>query len=311
MKNHQRVTLSIAIAMLYGIGGQAQTTTPQSRKITDQLLGYNADYITCMAKKDPELVEKYLATGIRLMPAFQRTLIGKQNARLYLRAFTSRFDVGDIKRTKIDLVDMGKQVLEIGHFSMTITVKSTGEKLTVNGNYLDLWEWQKDELLLITQAWNYSAYYGDFHKHFQFEEMPSVQIALLPNVPVNDNVSFELEAMKRLLDATVTQHDAKTWSLFYSDDAVLMPNYKAACIGKSAIDNYIAEHVKELPIFEELDIRSDRIDNLGNYVIEYSSHIASWKVGASSGVSLGKNIRIWRREADHSLKVFRSIAMYD
>ncbi len=70
-------------------------------------------------------------------------------------------------------------------------------------------------------------------------------------------------------------------------------------------------HVKELPVFEELDIRNDRIDNLGTFVIEYASHIASWKNGDSSGVGLGKNIRIWRREADHSLKLFRAIGMYD
>jgi hypothetical protein len=28
-------------------------------------------------------------------------------------------------------------------------------------------------------------------------------------------------------------------------------------------------------------------------------------------VGLGKNIRIWRREPDHTLKLFRSISMYD
>lgn len=66
-----------------------------------------------------------------------------------------------------------------------------------------------------------------------------------------------------------------------------------------------------MPIFEKLDIRNDRIDDLGKYVIEYASHIAVIRNGDYSGVGTGKDIRIWRREAGGSLKIFRHMAMYD
>jgi hypothetical protein len=145
----------------------------------------------------------------------------------------------------------------------------------------------------------------------KFGEVPGIHAALLPNVHVNNNLSFELNALNRLLDETVTQHDGNIWSQYYADDAMLIPGYHLPRRGRKEIDEYIQMHVKELPVFEELDIRNDRIDNLGAFVVEYASHIASWRNGNSSGVGLGKNIRIWRREPDHSLKVFRSMGMYD
>jgi hypothetical protein len=66
-----------------------------------------------------------------------------------------------------------------------------------------------------------------------------------------------------------------------------------------------------MPIFEKLDVRNDRIDDLGNYVIEYASHIAIIRSGDFSGVSTGKDLAIWRREPNGALKIFRHITMYD
>jgi ketosteroid isomerase-like protein len=246
------------------------------------------------------------------MPAFQKTLLGKRNVELYHKAFLSRFSIVEFTRKGIEILDLGSQVLETGIFTMSITLKSTGQQHTLKGKYLNVWEELEDGgLLLITEAWNYDQYYGELHEHFKFDEIPSVHIALLPNVPINSNISFELAARNRLLDATITQHDGNTWSQYYSDDAMLFASYHPLFAGKKAIDDYINMHVKELPVFEELDIRNDRIDDLGVFVIEYASHIASWRNQGASGVSLGKNIRVWRREPDHSLKVFRSIGMYD
>jgi hypothetical protein len=69
--------------------------------------------------------------------------------------------------------------------------------------------------------------------------------------------------------------------------------------------------VQHLPVFEKLDMRNDRIEVTGRYVIECASHVANWRNGESSGVNTGKNIRIWRREPDGALRIFLAIGMYD
>jgi len=77
------------------------------------------------------------------------------------------------------------------------------------------------------------------------------------------------------------------------------------------IDAFLKEPVNQLPVFEQRASRNDQIDELGPFVIEYTSHIALVKNGDWSGVSTGKDIRIWRREPGGSLKIFRQMAMYD
>lgn len=265
-----------------------------------------------MLDKNADRLEPYYSENLRLMPEFQKTVLGKSNVVLYHKAFSNRFDIESYNREEIEILDLGLQVMEIGKLSLKILLKSSQQEHVLAGVYMNLWEKRENgSLALITEAWNYDQYYNGIDEHLRFEEVPAIHVALLPNVHVNSNISFELAALNKLLDATVTQHDANLWSQFYADDAMLIPNYHPICNGRKAINEYIEKHVIELPIFEGLDIRNDRIDDLGKYIIEYASHVASWKNGESSGVGLGKNIRIWRREPDHSLKLFRSMGMYD
>ena len=51
--------------------------------------------------------------------------------------------------------------------------------------------------------------------------------------------------------------------------------------------------------------------NFGKYVIEYGTGVVTWKVDEYSGVSLGKNIRVWRRAESGALQIWRAISMYD
>jgi len=309
-----RSILFIALhTILVGTIAHAQSQSVKAdEKTTGILKKFRSDYSKMLMDDRPELLQSYYTDTVRLMPPFQITIIGKDKASLYQKGFLTRFTVHDITRNEIEILDLGAQIMETGTFTMRLTIKSRGKEQLLKGKYLNLWQETKNgELLLLTEAWNYDEYYGEIHDLLRFDEVPGVHTAFRPNVPVNSNISFELAALNRLLDVTVTQHDWKTWSLYYSDDAMLMASYYPICKGKKAVDEYIHTHVKELPIFEGLDIRNDRIDNLGVYVIEYASHIASWKNEGNTGVGTGKNIRIWRRGEDHTLRLFRSISMYD
>jgi ketosteroid isomerase-like protein len=309
IKLHLLLMPMICMSMIDVFG---QSGTKASEKATNYLKKFRSDYRSSMLNNKPELLQVFFAENIRLMPPFQKTIIGKVNALSYHKSIFSRFTIQDFTRNEIEILDLGSQVLETGILTLRLTSKETGKEEVLAGKYLNFWEEMKNgELLLITDAWNYDQYYGEIHEALRVDDVPSVHLATQPNVFVNSSISFELAALNRLLDATVTQHDANIWSQYYTDDAILMASNHRICQGKESIDEYIKMHVKELPVFEELDIRNDRIDHLGTFVIEYASHIASWKNGNSSGVSMGKNIRIWRREADHSLKLFRAIGMYD
>lgn len=305
------IFLLIVLNCIYVIRVFAQSNIKADDKTIAFLKKFRSDYIKSMLTKKPEMVHAYCAENIRLMPEFQKTVMGKNNAMTYYKAFSDRFEIQEYSRDELEIIDLGSRVVEFGMFSMKMKLRSTGKENELKGKYENIWEKAADgKLSLITEAWNYN-HEVLITEHLIFEEVPTVNIALQAHLPVNSSISFELAAYNRLQEVVVTQHDAKMWSQFYTDDYMLFYSNAPIYKGRKEIDAFLEEHVKHLPVFEKLDIRNDHIDALGDYVIEYASHIAIIRNGDWSGVSTGKNTRIWRREKDGSLKIFRGVGMYD
>ena len=99
--------------------------------------------------------------------------------------------------------------------------------------------------------------------------------------------------------------------MFNADDGILLANHGPVVSGRTALDEYLEKHAKTLPLFEKLDLRTHKIDDLGEYVIEFAGGVATWRVNEYSGVSLGKGILVWRRVNGGALQKWRSISMYD
>lgn len=289
----------------------AQPRVKAEEKTVVHLKKFRSDYVKSMLDRKPETLLVYYAENIRLMPEFQKTVMGKSNALSYHKAFSARFDIQEYSRDEIEILDLGSRVVELGMFTMKMTLKSTGKEHEVKGKYQNIWEkLENGKLSLITEAWNYN-HQLEIEEQLRFEEAPTVNTALQAHVPVNSHISFELAALNRLMEVTITQHDAKIWSQFYTDDGMFIYSRHPIYEGRKALDEFLEKHVSEMPVFEKLDIRNDRIDDLGQYVIEYASHIANWRSGEYSGINTGKDIRIWRREKEGSLKIFRAMGMYD
>jgi ketosteroid isomerase-like protein len=300
--------LLTAVACAIPLQARAQSAPPATNS---ELTRFGADYRRSLLEGKPELIESYYADTMRLMPEFQHTIKGRINALLYRKAFLARFAVSAYDRNTVEALDLGRKIAEFGLFNMKIKLKSTGKEYDLNGKYEDVWDKGRDgHLKLVTEAWNYDrrVEIGD---QLRFDAAPSVNVALQAQVQVNNNVRFELAALNAFAEQVITQHDAKLWSRLYSDDIKYIYSNNPAVEGRQAMDAFLERHVKELPTFEKLSIRNDEIDDLGEYVVEYASHIAVFRSGDYSGVSTGKDLRIWRREKDGFLKVCRSIAMYD
>ena len=251
------------------------------------------------------------AETLRLMPVTQPTVFGPANAAAYYRAFLARFVVRDYTRTSAGQFDLGARVVEIGRFTQKLTHRNTGEPFDLTGKYLDAWEKLPDGALqLVTAAWNSDTWLPNAEE-MRFPDVSSVRTAFEPRAPINSEVSFELAALGLLHEAAVVQHNATLWSRFYADDAILLANNGGLYAGRKAVDDYIAAHCPQLPVFEKLDLRIDRIEEFGDYVFGYASQVANWRRGEASGVSTGKNLRVWRREPDHALKIVLAIGAYD
>ncbi len=287
----------------------SQSNKPDEKSLM-QLKKFNADFIKSILEKKPEIIQAYFADDIRLMPEFQKTIKNKNNTLLYWKLFTDRFVTQELTRNEIEVLDLGTRILEMGSFSSKMKLRSEDKYFELKGKYFDLWEKKDNQILLLTQAWNYD-HDINFADKLLFKEIPPANVAYEAHLPINNSISFELAALNHLMESVVSEHDSKIWSQFYSDDAAWVYSGNAIVQGRKSLDVFFDKHAKELPIFEKLSIRNDRIDSSGTYIIEYASHIAIIRNGDFSGVFSGKDLVIWRRESNCSLKIFRHIGMYD
>jgi ketosteroid isomerase-like protein len=312
--DYPNILSKVFYLLLFNICGTvviAQTRETEKRAL-NYLQQFRSDYVKSMLTSKYEGIQPYYADNVRLMPEFQKTVVGKNNALLYYQAFSKKFDIKSYDRKEVEVLDLGKRVVELGTFDMNIIAKETGKEYNVKGKYQNFWITEPNqEPILVTEAWNYN-HSLEIENDLRFLEVPCVDVALQAHVPVTNNLSFELAALNRLMETAIIQSDAKLWAQFYSDDGMFIYSRHPIYEGRKALDAFLEKHIKEdMPIFEKLDIRNDEIVDLGDYVIEYASHIANWRNGEYSGVNTGKDIRIWRRGANCSLKIFRSMAMYD
>jgi ketosteroid isomerase-like protein len=313
MTNPLRAALLAASLLASLATGAVSAAEPRdvAREHRTTLDAYRLAITAAYLSGKPDGAIRPLAESVRLMPAYQKTVLGKADAASYYQAFMKRFVVRAYERSPIEVADLGQRVMEIGRFTMTVAIRGSNETHALAGKYMDLWEKSPGgALTLHTAGWNHDEW-PKIADQLRFAEIPSVHVALMPRVPLAAGISLELAAIQKLQESTIVQHDGKTWALFYADDAILLANHGGVVSGRRALDEYTIEHARGFPVFEKLDLRTQRIDDLGAYVVEYASGVAAWRVNESSGVSLGKNIIIWRRENGGTLRIWRAISMYD
>jgi len=307
MKLPARLVLAFGLAL----GSTLFTHATLTDRQRSTLEAFRTAYAEGLERGRPELFAPHVAEDFRLMIEMQPTVVGRANALLYYCSLGGRFSVPAYRRQIIEVLDLGSRVVEAGRFTARYMRKSDGQAYDLIGKYVDLWAKAADGgLSLVTQGWNYDQGIP-IGEELRFAEVPSLVAAFQARTPLTTSARLEIAAMGLLIEKAVVQHDASLFSKCYADDAILLPNYGPAYRGRAEIDPYAVDHFAHLPVFEKLDIRNDRVDELEGFVVEYASHVANWKNGDASGVNTGKNLRIWRREPNHSLKIIVQLGAYD
>jgi ketosteroid isomerase-like protein len=297
---------SLATAAVSAAAGPREVA--REHRVT--LDAYRSAIADAYIRSNPDGAIRPLAESVRLMPAYQKTVLGKTDAATYYQAFLKRFAVRAYERSPIEVADLGSRVMEIGRFSMTVAARGS-EPQTLAGKYMDLWEKSPSgALTLHTAAWNHDEL-PKIAEQLRFAEVPSVHLALQARAPVTAGIRLELAALQKLEESAIAQHDGKTWAMFYADDGIVLANHGTVVSGRKALDEYFERHARDLPVFEKLDLRSHRFDDLGDYVVEYASGVVTWRRNEWSGVNLGKGILIWRRTDGGTPQIWRAIGMYD
>lgn len=257
----QLVYAGVSILVLHPAFAQHETSLDR----------FHAEYRRALEDETVERLLPFYSEEVRVMPEYHGTLFGAANARAYLTAFFERFKVQDYERERLRIFDLGARVMDVGRFKMKLISSAGAHELA--GKYAEVWRNTNGQLSLLAQIWNYDAYPANANE-LRFANVPGVRVAFEPHVAIKDGLSFEIAALNKLQEAAIVEKDGDLWSQFYSDDALLLINHAREQVGRSAIDQYINDHVRQMPIYEKLDIRHDELDPVGPHVVDYASHIA-------------------------------------
>lgn len=143
-------TLFLALYCITLIAPAQPKTTPDEKTRTF-LSHFQTEYIQAILSKKPDNIAAYLAPDIRLMPEYQKTVMNKVNALAYHKAYSTRFHITTYTRETIEILDLGKRVVEFGLFTQHLLHKTNKKNYTLNGKYCNIWErTDNGTLLLIT-----------------------------------------------------------------------------------------------------------------------------------------------------------------
>jgi len=244
-------------------------------------------------------------------PDYQSRLYGPTSIARYCQVLASRLRVSAYARRATELIALSDEtMLELGRFETTCAPAAGGASRTLQGRYANLWRRQSDGALkLKAEVWGYLQRIDD-PAAYSLGERETAGRAAPPGDP---KVEAELAGLNRLDAEAVRTYDVAAKIARYADDAIYMPYADTPKIGIGEIRAHLVGYTEQGRgvTFESVRVWNEGFEVLDGYVVEYPKFEVRWRNGADSGTVSGGGLRLWRREADGSLKMFRQIATHD
>lgn len=240
--------------------------------------------------------QKLLASDVLLMPEFQPTLRGRGQVASYDRAARERYGLVRATVRVLEVLDLGGTALERGEFSLD----RNGAR---RGKYLAVWGRGPSgavELRAETSSYVHPVANGDA------EVLVNTAGTVVP-----DAGTPELRRMNDRMEQAVRRRDAQARTAFFAPGAVFMPVGQAAKVGLPEIRQHLIAYNSGDAVVENVRVWTERQQDLGPYLIEYSRSEARWRSGEASGEHSGKGIRLWWRAPGGELKLCREGGSHD
>lgn len=271
----------------------------------------NADLSAAWLSGDVERRMVHYAADSISNPDYQPRLYGPGSIARYHRVLASRQRVSAYARRTIEILPLdAESALELGRFDLTYALLADGAWHTLQGRYANLWRRQPDGALkLKAEVWGYFVRIDNPASH-SLGERETAGRAAPPGDPA---IEAELDRLNALDAEAVKTHDAAAKIARYADDAVFMPYADTPKVGIDDIRTHLVRYTEQGRgvVFESVKVWNEGFEVLDGYVVEYPKFEVRWRNGADSGIVSGGGLRLWRRQADGALKMFRQIATHD
>lgn len=275
------------------------STTAQ--KVTDKIRTLSAGLTHSETNHDLKGFLSYYSDDVISMCEYQPTMYGISDISIYYREIFQRQHIRSFQRTAEEFITLKGTVIEIGTFKKELTDADTR-----NGKYWNIWAINPDGSIKLK-----GEVIGYFHP-VKDPQTLTVKLQHIGQSNSNKDVPLELRAYSALNADYVRLKDGNLRSDFYTTDAKYMPSQEPTVSGLNDIRPYMVEHsVRGNITFDSLDLFTTHYEYSPGYVLEYSEVRVKWTSATTTGRTQGKGVRIWKRQPDGSIKIFRQIGTHD
>ncbi len=273
------------------------------RLLTWQLTDAEAsdDLETFLKHYDPDAVS---------MPEYQLTLEGRDEIRNFYREIFARQKIKSFERVPREYIHLGSLIVEIGTLKKEYSDSTNDSVQVLRGKYWYVWKRKPDTGYKIS-----GESFGFFHPVLHPERMVVPGSKPQPDeshLRPRKEIPFELKAYNALMEKGVRTRDGVLRSGFFTDDGSFNPFADTTVTGMAEIKPYLIAYSSRGTVrIDSIMCYTYDFEQEGDLILEYDMFKVRWSVPDFSGRTEGKGIRIWKRQADHSLRLFREIGTHN
>jgi ketosteroid isomerase-like protein len=242
------------------------------------------------------------------MPEYQTILQGSDQIETFYETIFQRQNVKTLQRKAGEVIDLGKTIVEIGTFKKEYTHPENDTLITQSGKYWNVWDVKADGTLKLK-----GEAFGFFHP------VKDPEMLVVKNTPMevsdissDSETSFELKAYNALMEKGVRNRDGVLRSEFFTDDGSFMPFADSTVTGMAKIKPYLIAYSSRGKVtIDSISCYTYHSEYFDDHVLEYAKFRVKWSTPQFSGRTQGKGIRIWKRQEDRSLKLYREIGTHN
>ncbi len=288
-----------------------QTDDQNIRHTTEQQLQRLTQNLTeSETKDDLNAFLEYYDDQTISMPEYQLTLRGRHEIEIFYREIFKRQNIKSFQRQAHEFVHLGKIIVEIGIFRKEYIDFKTDTLTVLSGKYWNVWKPQSDGSFKLS-----GGAFGYFHP----VDHPEAMIIPMNKTQPDDStvysqkkIPFELKAYNALMEKGVRIRDGVLRSEFFTNDASVYPFADTTVTGMEKIKPYLIEYSNRGVItIDSIMCYTYDFEYSGDYILEYAMFKVKWSRPNYSGRTEGKGIRIWKRQEDQSLRLYREIGTHN
>jgi hypothetical protein len=299
---------SIFISVIFIFGSCAEKK-PTTKEVDQQIQKLSETLTTSETNDDLKSFLEHYTAGAISMPDYQAILQGMNEIDAFYKEIFQRQKIKIFKRNAEEIIHLDSTIIEIGNFTKEYTESSSDVALVQHGKYWNIWN--------IESGGNYKLkgeVFGYFHP-IERPEMLVVKLGKMETVKSDSHatqqIPLELKAYNALMEKGVRDRDGILRAEIFTDDARFMPFADSTKTGMEILKPYMIAYNSAQVVIDTISVSTYHYEYLTDYILEYATFFVKWSVPELSGSTAGNGIRIWKRQKDKSLRLYREIGTHN